>query len=1328
MDQRYLMGLDAGDGGGHCLLVNVETGQLTTTFRAWSHRPAPATGGWGGDLDIAQIWRVLGETTHETLARANAKPAQVLGLAATGMRHGLVLVAADGRELMACAPHDTRAAAEALTLREEQGGALAQQTGHWPTPACLAARLRWLARHAPETLATTRLALSFSDWLGFRLTDMAAAERSEAAESLLLALTTGDWAGELLAELSLPPAILPPVQEAGRHLGTLTASAANHLGLPAGLPVAVGGSAVRSGLAGAGAYAPGTLVALSGATAAVQWITDHPLLPTEPTLQTGPHLIPGRWVLESDAGPLGQMLESWARLLYPDSPRPVAALGAEAATVPPGAPALFFPAGASHFHAGQWRQPGASLVLPSTEGGPPPERPALARALWEGLAYALKATILPLLEAAGAPLTAVMLGGGLTRSAGWTQLVSEVLAVPVTVAATPETAALGAALCAGVAAGVYPSLETAAQALTAPARRHTPDPAAVQRYQPAYSTWNAQHAHYAAATLSLSHQPGESRPARPASSAPPAPAGFRPRFYVTAALDAASVAALREVADVEYNSYREALHLLSGDDLVEALQGYHGFITELDVVEAEVLRRLPDLRVIGVCRGAPVNVDIAACTAFGLPVLNTPGRNADAVADLTLAFMLTLLRQLPAAHAFLREPGNEAGDLGRLGLAYTRFQGRELWQKTVGLIGFGAVGRQVARRLRAFGARVLVYDPYLTEEQAALGGVEPVTLARLLAESDLISLHVPVTAETRGLLNAAAFAHMKRGALLINTARAALVDETALLEALRSGQLGGAALDVFAVEPPGADHPLLALPNVIATPHLGGDTVEVAAHQGQMIAADVRRLLRGERPLHLRNPEVLAHFSWTAPRPTPSAEVLARLSSSVGPAVTDLEVESAAERQALAPTAPPAPSAAPLPVALPSPPPTAVPLPKTGGLLAGLRRLLGGRQATSPASAPGPGVAARDQMTRLLQRFTEGLRVHEGLRAFSQGKHTLIHFILTDLELSFYVNCQDGTVEAALGAPPTPPDVTLKLRAALLDGIFTGRVNAVRAAMSGQLSFSGDTAKAMAFQRIQKEIGDLYATTREAVGGLGDLTTIAPAPTSPPSAAPTPPTTVTPAVPAALKTGDVRAELLAILNELYAHGLITATGGNLSARVAGTAGELWITPSQSFKGELRPDMMVRLDLDGRPLEPNALPPSSEWRVHTAIYRRRPDLRAVIHTHAPQTILLGLTGKPFLPITTEAAFIGDFPRVPFMMPGTQELADAVAEALGDGVAVLMQHHGLVVAGSSLRRAANVTEIIEETAEKILACFMLGQAPPTLPDDVVAQLREIGTLKV
>jgi D-3-phosphoglycerate dehydrogenase len=279
----------------------------------------------------------------------------------------------------------------------------------------------------------------------------------------------------------------------------------------------------------------------------------------------------------------------------------------------------------------------------------------------------------------------------------------------------------------------------------------------------------------------------------------------------------------------------------TADDVVAFLGDAEILVTQLAPMSRGMLERLPNLKMIAVSRGGPVNIDMQAARDHGVLVVNTPGRNSSAVAEFTLGAMLAETRKIRVGHEALRR-GDWRGDLYRADVT-----GRELNEMTVGVIGYGNIGTKVVRLLRAFGARVLVHDPYvqLAPEDAA-AGVELVAFDRLLAESDVVTMHARVTAETTHMMNAAAFAAMKPGALFINTARGPLCDFDALFTALTTGVLGSAMLETFAVEPVPMDWPLLQLPNVTITPHIAGASVRTVTFAAEQAAEEVRRYIAGE--------------------------------------------------------------------------------------------------------------------------------------------------------------------------------------------------------------------------------------------------------------------------------------------------------------------------------------------------------------------------------------------------------------------------------------------------------------------------------------------------
>jgi autoinducer 2 (AI-2) kinase len=240
-------------------------------------------------------------------------------------------------------------------------------------------------------------------------------------------------------------------------------------------------------------------------------------------------------------------------------------------------------------------------------------------------------------------------------------------------------------------------------------------------------------------------------------------------------------------------------------------------------------------------------------------VIHAPGRNADAVADLTIALMLMLMRNIMPAAALLRSPNRDVGSTARI---YFDLRGRELWNKTVGIVGLGAVGRMVARRLIPFGVRLIAYDPFVPQEVMDDYQAAQVDLDTLMRESDIVTLHVYVTPRTRGLVGAREIGLMKKTAYFVNTARSAITDEKALCRALSDRRIAGAGLDVFDQEPLPPEHLFFSLDNVILLPHIGGATQEVTEHQTEIIVPDIERILRGERPRNIVNPEVLDRFTF----------------------------------------------------------------------------------------------------------------------------------------------------------------------------------------------------------------------------------------------------------------------------------------------------------------------------------------------------------------------------------------------------------------------------------------------------------------------------------
>jgi len=311
------------------------------------------------------------------------------------------------------------------------------------------------------------------------------------------------------------------------------------------------------------------------------------------------------------------------------------------------------------------------------------------------------------------------------------------------------------------------------------------------------------------------------------------------KILITDGLEPEAVVMLRKAHEVSVQE-------LDSKALLGAIPPYHALIVRSRTkVTKEVLDRGASLKVVGRAGVGVDNIDLTAATARRIVVVNAPTASTVSVAELAVGHMLSLFRHLPEADRSVKEGKWEKA----------RLEGRELFGKTLGLLGSGRIGAEVAKRAQAFGMRVIAYDPYLPRPAAESLGIRLVEKDVVFREADVLSVHAALTSETKGMVGATELALMKREAILVNCARGEIVQEAALADALTAKRISGAAIDVFEREPP-VGSPLLAAPNVVFTPHLGASTTEAQTRAGTLIAEQVMKALGGQRPEFVVNPGV----------------------------------------------------------------------------------------------------------------------------------------------------------------------------------------------------------------------------------------------------------------------------------------------------------------------------------------------------------------------------------------------------------------------------------------------------------------------------------------
>lgn len=340
------------------------------------------------------------------------------------------------------------------------------------------------------------------------------------------------------------------------------------------------------------------------------------------------------------------------------------------------------------------------------------------------------------------------------------------------------------------------------------------------------------------------------------------------KVLFTAEADDIILKDLYEICDVEEDGWKTKGTVLGEDELIKKLNKKDIFVTSYDVVSRKVIENSKDLKLILCTRSNPVNIDVQAAKEFGVKVAYTPGRNSDATAEFAVALLLNIARNVTFAnraimnHDIITDNENAPETLKTdvtWGMVkntrpYHKFQGAQIKNKKVGIVGFGSIGRRVAKIMEGFGAYVLVYDPYISRIDIDCPSMRKVNFEELVTEADFISCHIKVTPETTGLFNYETFKKMKKTAYFINNSRGAILVENDLVKALKEGEIAGAALDVYQYEPLYKGHPFITeqLDNLLLTPHISGASYDAIINGTIMLIDEIKRFINNEPLLYTK--------------------------------------------------------------------------------------------------------------------------------------------------------------------------------------------------------------------------------------------------------------------------------------------------------------------------------------------------------------------------------------------------------------------------------------------------------------------------------------------